>query len=289
MAENVWLIRHAATEWSVSGQHTGRTDIPLLEEGRDAARKLPGRLAGQTFARVLVSPLGRARETAELAGLMDDAELRDDLMEWDYGDYEGLTTPRDPRAPPALVPVARRRAQRRDRRPGRRPRRPHHRRDRPGGGRRRARRPRARAAGAGGALARGRRPRSARGCTSGRPRSACSAGSATCASSTAGTRPDPGVTSSGHEGPAGAGGARRGDGRRQRLDLDARAAARPVGGLARRRRPRPLDGRGLRGGRGDVRRLPGADPPARRARRRATTASRAGAGRSAATRRGCGR
>ncbi len=93
MAENVWLIRHAATEWSKSGQHTGRTDIPLLEEGRDAARKLPERLAGQTFARVLVSPLGRARETAELAGLMDAAELRDDLMEWDYGDYEGQTTP----------------------------------------------------------------------------------------------------------------------------------------------------------------------------------------------------
>jgi probable phosphoglycerate mutase len=92
MADNVWLIRHAATEWSVSGQHTGRTDIPLLEEGREAARRLPERLGGETFARVLVSPLGRARETAELAGLMDGAELRDDLMEWDYGDYEGLTT-----------------------------------------------------------------------------------------------------------------------------------------------------------------------------------------------------
>jgi probable phosphoglycerate mutase len=92
MAENVWLIRHAATEWSVSGQHTGRTDIPLLPEGREAARKLPERLGGHRFARVLVSPLGRARETAELAGMMDGAELRDDLMEWDYGDYEGLKT-----------------------------------------------------------------------------------------------------------------------------------------------------------------------------------------------------
>ena len=93
MADEVWLIRHAATEWSKSGQHTGRTDLPLLDEGRDAARGLPARLGGHAFARVLVSPLSRARETADLAGLGADAQLRDDLMEWDYGDYEGLTTP----------------------------------------------------------------------------------------------------------------------------------------------------------------------------------------------------
>ncbi|MDP9344797.1 MAG: histidine phosphatase family protein [Actinomycetota bacterium] len=93
MADEVWLIRHAATEWSVSGQHTGRTDVPLLEEGREAARRLPGRLGGHAFARVLVSPLSRARDTADLAGLGADAQVRDDLMEWDYGDYEGLTTP----------------------------------------------------------------------------------------------------------------------------------------------------------------------------------------------------
>ncbi|MEP6952547.1 MAG: histidine phosphatase family protein [Solirubrobacteraceae bacterium] len=94
MADSVWLIRHAATEWSKSGQHTGRTDMPLLDEGRDAARALPERLKGHDFARVLVSPLSRARETAELAGLGERMELRDDLMEWDYGDYEGLTTKR---------------------------------------------------------------------------------------------------------------------------------------------------------------------------------------------------
>jgi len=93
MADEVWLIRHAATEWSKSGQHTGRTDMPLLDEGRDAARALPERMEGHEFARVLVSPLSRARETAELAGLGARMELRDDLMEWDYGDYEGMTTP----------------------------------------------------------------------------------------------------------------------------------------------------------------------------------------------------
>lgn len=93
MADEIWLIRHAATEWSKSGQHTGRTDLPLLEEGRESARGLPARLGGHEFARVLVSPLSRARDTADLAGLGAEAQLRDDLMEWDYGDYEGLTTP----------------------------------------------------------------------------------------------------------------------------------------------------------------------------------------------------
>jgi broad specificity phosphatase PhoE len=92
MADEVWLLRHAETEWSRSGKHTGRTDIPLTEAGREVARAMGGRLDGREFALVLSSPLSRARETAELAGLRVDG-LRDDLLEWDYGDYEGLTTP----------------------------------------------------------------------------------------------------------------------------------------------------------------------------------------------------
>jgi broad specificity phosphatase PhoE len=92
MAEEVWLVRHAETEWSRDRKHTGRTDIPLTEKGREAARALRARLEGHAFALVLSSPLSRARETAELAGLRVDG-LRDDLMEWDYGEYEGITTP----------------------------------------------------------------------------------------------------------------------------------------------------------------------------------------------------
>src|SRR6478735_5325583 len=91
MADQVWLLRHAETEWSRSGQHTGRTDIPLTDAGRDVARGLGERLAGEDFAFVLCSPLSRARETARLAGLACSG-LRDDLLEWDYGEYEGLTT-----------------------------------------------------------------------------------------------------------------------------------------------------------------------------------------------------
>lgn len=91
-AQQVWLIRHAETEWSVSKQHTGRTDIPLLEEGRVRARELAPVLAAHTFSAVLSSPLERAVETASLAGLGARAELRDDLLEWDYGEYEGITT-----------------------------------------------------------------------------------------------------------------------------------------------------------------------------------------------------
>jgi broad specificity phosphatase PhoE len=86
----VWLLRHAETEWSRDGRHTGRTDVPLTEEGRDRARALRNRIAGRRFALVLSSPLARARETAELAGLTP--QLRDDLLEFDYGDYEGITT-----------------------------------------------------------------------------------------------------------------------------------------------------------------------------------------------------
>jgi broad specificity phosphatase PhoE len=92
-AQEVWLVRHAETEWSRSGRHTGRTDVPLLDEGRERARALRGRLAGASFALVLVSPLERARETARLAGLGDPCQVREDLLEWDYGDYEGVTTP----------------------------------------------------------------------------------------------------------------------------------------------------------------------------------------------------
>jgi broad specificity phosphatase PhoE len=89
----VWLVRHAETEWSRSGRHTGHTDVPLLDEGRERAREIAPRLAAIDFALVLVSPLERARETARLAGLGDPCQVREDLLEWDYGDYEGVTTP----------------------------------------------------------------------------------------------------------------------------------------------------------------------------------------------------
>lgn len=85
------LVRHGETEWSVSGQHTGTTDVPLTADGERDARGLGRRLAGFDLALVLASPLARARRTAELAGLTPD--LDDDLVEWDYGGYEGRTTP----------------------------------------------------------------------------------------------------------------------------------------------------------------------------------------------------
>jgi len=88
----VTLVRHAETEWSLSGRHTGHTDIPLTDGGRDKARALADKLRGRSFDRVLTSPLSRAAETAKLAGF-PDAEHDPDLMEWDYGDDEGLTTP----------------------------------------------------------------------------------------------------------------------------------------------------------------------------------------------------
>jgi broad specificity phosphatase PhoE len=87
------LVRHAETEWSLHGRHTGRSDIPLTERGRDIARALRERLSRWHFDLVLLSPSLRARETCELCGLDADAQLRPDLLEWDYGDYEGLTTP----------------------------------------------------------------------------------------------------------------------------------------------------------------------------------------------------
>jgi len=89
MLSRVYLIRHGETAWSLSGQHTGRTDIPLTARGEHAARELGQRLRDIRFACVLTSPLQRARRTCELAVLPPLAEIEPDLAEWDYGDYEG--------------------------------------------------------------------------------------------------------------------------------------------------------------------------------------------------------
>jgi broad specificity phosphatase PhoE len=86
------LARHGETEWSLSGRHTGATDLPLTANGRRRARAMGQRLAGRSFALVLRSPLRRAAETCELAGFGPQAQVRDDLHEWNYGDYEGVTT-----------------------------------------------------------------------------------------------------------------------------------------------------------------------------------------------------
>jgi probable phosphoglycerate mutase len=83
------LARHGETAWSKSGQHTGRTDIPLTDLGRDQARRLGTALAGRSFSRVLASPLSRASETARLAGFASELVTDPDLQEWDYGVYEG--------------------------------------------------------------------------------------------------------------------------------------------------------------------------------------------------------
>jgi len=88
----VYLVRHGETAWSISGQHTGRTDIPLTEQGERGAQELSARLKGVSFAKVLTSPLQRARRTAELAGFGDCAQPDPDLMEWNYGAYEGRRT-----------------------------------------------------------------------------------------------------------------------------------------------------------------------------------------------------
>jgi probable phosphoglycerate mutase len=88
----IWLIRHGETEWSLSGQHTGRTDLPLTAAGVREAKELGRYLAGRPFALVLTSPLQRAHETCKLAGYGGVAQIEPDLCEWDYGAYEGRTS-----------------------------------------------------------------------------------------------------------------------------------------------------------------------------------------------------
>jgi broad specificity phosphatase PhoE len=101
---NVFPIRHGETAWSLSGQHTGTTDIPLTDNGRRLAERMRPVLAKETFALVLVSPLQRARETCELAGFGKSAVVEPDLVEWNYGEYEGLTPKQiDEKAPGWLI------------------------------------------------------------------------------------------------------------------------------------------------------------------------------------------
>lgn len=85
----VYLARHGETAWTLSGQHTGLTDLPLTKRGERTAQRLGERLKGLSFAKVFTSPLQRARRTCELAGFGDMSEIDPDLVEWDYGDYEG--------------------------------------------------------------------------------------------------------------------------------------------------------------------------------------------------------
>jgi broad specificity phosphatase PhoE len=92
MSVELWLVRHGETEWSLSGKHTSRTDVPLTEQGRRRAERLRDYLKGTRFDAVFVSPMQRARETCEIAGLSGQAVVDDGLKEWDYGIYEGRTT-----------------------------------------------------------------------------------------------------------------------------------------------------------------------------------------------------
>ena len=88
----IFIARHGETPWTITGQHTGRTDLPLTPQGERNARSLGDRLSGLVFAKVLTSPLQRARQTCALAGFGSVAEVDNDLVEWDYGEYEGLRT-----------------------------------------------------------------------------------------------------------------------------------------------------------------------------------------------------
>jgi probable phosphoglycerate mutase len=88
----LWLVRHGETDWSATGRHTGRTDVPLNDTGRAAGSRLAELLDGEHFDVVLTSPLQRARETCKLAGFAADSQVDADLREWDYGEYEGVTT-----------------------------------------------------------------------------------------------------------------------------------------------------------------------------------------------------
>ena len=90
--QRIIVVRHGETAWSREKRHTGRSDLPLTAEGREQARGLVAQLAGLDFAAVFVSPLQRARETCELAGFADRAVVEPDLIEWDYGEYEGMTS-----------------------------------------------------------------------------------------------------------------------------------------------------------------------------------------------------
>ena len=92
-ARQVWIIRHAQTEWSLNGRHTGRSDVPLTPAGIAAAEALRPWMAQTRFERVYSSPMSRAMETARLCGLESQVQPEPRLVEWDYGDYEGLTTP----------------------------------------------------------------------------------------------------------------------------------------------------------------------------------------------------
>jgi broad specificity phosphatase PhoE len=92
MSREIWIVRHGETEWSRTGKHTGRTDVPLTRRGKDEAAALRRPLADRRFALVLASPLSRAWETAELAGFRGMASASDDLLEWDYGAVEGRTS-----------------------------------------------------------------------------------------------------------------------------------------------------------------------------------------------------
>lgn len=92
MAQQIWLIRHGETEWSLSGAHTGRTDLPLTSAGEVKAAHIKTVLAGHPFALVLTSPLQRARKTCEIAGFGETAKIEPELFEWDYGEYEGKTS-----------------------------------------------------------------------------------------------------------------------------------------------------------------------------------------------------